>query len=152
MSLGIRTASGHVIFADEADASQLGAYSWYVNKSRGKLYAQARGDGKKVSMHRLLMNPPKGAVVHHINGNGLDNRRENLEVTSQRQNMRYRHGKEPEAVTEGELYFPYGKRALPEIERLKEVIRRMGEIADLCTYDDIKEICSTCRCRRRPDV
>ncbi len=149
MSVGImqiRTVSDHVILADHADGPILSEYSWYVIDCRGKLYAQARGNGKKVSMHRLLMNAPQGFVVHHRNGNGLDNRRENLEVTSQRQNVRYRFGKAPDGPAEP--LPPYGKRAQAEIDRLRDVIRCMGEIADLCTFDDLKEICRGCRCRR----
>lgn len=89
----IETASGHVILADDADAPLLNQYSWFAVKcGPTKLYAHARGHrtGKKVLMHRLLMSPPAGSVVHHRNNDGLDNRRANLEVTSQRQNARYR--------------------------------------------------------------
>lgn len=94
----IETASGHVILADDADAALLNQYGWYVVKAGdGRLYAQARepGTGKRVKMHRLLMAPPKGKVVHHINNNGIDNQRANLEVTTTRQNIRYHfEGKE----------------------------------------------------------
>ena len=94
----IETTSGHVILADDADAALLSQYGWYVvDSGRGRLYAQAhtKKTGKRVSMHRLLMNPPKGLVVHHRNNDGLDNRRANLEVTSHRQNTRYHfEGKE----------------------------------------------------------
>ncbi|KOS03136.1 HNH endonuclease [Paenibacillus polymyxa] len=38
-------------------------------------------------MHRYLTDCPEGLVVDHINGNGLDNRRENLRVCSHLDNM-----------------------------------------------------------------
>lgn len=88
----IETISGHTILADDSDYPLLGEYSWHAcMTARGKLYAHARvrGTKKRISMHRLLMSPPPGLVVHHKNNDGLDNRRCNLQVTTQRVNIRY---------------------------------------------------------------
>lgn len=86
------------VFVDESDRELVSQYSWYaVEAGEGKFYAQARVPlaGKRVSMHRLLMQPPAGFVVHHKNNNGLDNRRSNLEITTVQGNNRYaREGKE----------------------------------------------------------
>ncbi len=45
---------------------------WYASTS----YASSHGE----LMHRLIMGAERGQVVHHRNGDRLDNRRENLEV------------------------------------------------------------------------
>lgn len=37
-------------------------------------------------MHKLIMNTPKGMDTDHRNRNGLDNRRENLRITTRTQN------------------------------------------------------------------
>jgi hypothetical protein len=50
---------------------------WYVDSSgKGDFYAAGWIDGAQVHMHKYLC--PNSAEVKHENGNGLDNRRENL--------------------------------------------------------------------------
>lgn len=94
----IETASGHTILADDEDYDLLFEYThtWWIHNAKRRPYAAARllgsgYPGKRIFMHRLIMKPPPGMVVHHINNDGLDNRRCNLEVTTTRQNLRYHH-------------------------------------------------------------
>ncbi len=42
-------------------------------------------------MHAVIVGTPKGMQTDHINGNGLDNRRENLRVVTHRKNAQNRH-------------------------------------------------------------
>lgn len=52
---------------------------WRVNKDG---YRERRINGKVVTEHRMVMAACLGEVVHHRNGNKLDNRLENLELTT----------------------------------------------------------------------
>jgi len=73
----------------------LAEFRWTLNCGR---YANRRieknGQGKHVSMHRVVLERrlgrpiTSGMVVDHINGDGLDNRRENLREATQAQNLR----------------------------------------------------------------
>lgn len=60
---------------------------WCVTKNHKGLYAQKRTDKGKIYLHRYILNNPKG-IVDHINHNTLDNRKENLRITNNADNLR----------------------------------------------------------------
>ena len=62
--------------------------NWAITKNRNKLYAEKRVNKKNVYLHRYIMNCPKGKYVDHINHNTLDNRKENLRITNNADNLR----------------------------------------------------------------
>ena len=80
---------------DAADYEWLKDYKWHVTRhgACGTVYAGRREGGRLVLMHRQIMNPPKGMVVDHINGNGVDNRRCNLRICTQKQNVHNSRGR-----------------------------------------------------------
>jgi len=79
-----------VALIDDEDWSLVADLQWYAARRHKTFYAVAYvglvdgKPGQKVFMHRLLTNAPKGKEVHHIDGNGLNNVRTNLEVLSRR--------------------------------------------------------------------
>jgi hypothetical protein len=84
---------GLVAIVDERDYNVLRGHSWHALKTRGKFYACTRiypFRGSKTSefvyMHRMITSAQRGFVVDHKNGDGLDNRRENLRVCTQTEN------------------------------------------------------------------
>ena len=95
----IPLTKGKVAIVDAADYEWLSRYKWHVEEpGPGRFYASRATPGHaRIGMHRAIMNPPKGMVVDHINGNGLDNRRCNLRICTPRQNScnrsKHRHTK-----------------------------------------------------------
>ena len=80
---------GQKIIFDAAFRPLLDKFKWAVNKREHTYYARTcvyvSGKTRNIAMHRLLMGL-KAKDVDHINGNGLDNRMENLRWCSQAQN------------------------------------------------------------------
>lgn len=61
------------------------------------------------------MNTPKGMVVDHIDGNGLNNQRENLRVVTYRQNCQNRHTPKT-SIYPGVSWCKYKKRWFASIK------------------------------------
>ncbi|ANC85424.1 hypothetical protein A7E77_00050 [Sphingomonas sp. NIC1] len=76
------------VLVDEDQYEALSCYRWYGLNVKGSLttYARTTIGRRHVYMHRLIMGMPKMGVVDHIDGNGLNNQRENLRLVTQKVN------------------------------------------------------------------
>lgn len=83
----IRLTQGKVAVIDERDLEKISAHRWCAHKKRGKWRAIARTGGATLYMHRLIARPPNGRVVDHVDGDGLNNTRENLRICTGSQNL-----------------------------------------------------------------
>ena len=83
----IKLSQGKVALVDKEDYDFLSQFNWNFNGRYAKMTVNEGGKYKTVLMHSLIMNTPKGKVTDHINGDKLDNRKENLRIVSQKKNM-----------------------------------------------------------------
>lgn len=91
---------GMVTVVDADDAPRLlgmGRGKWSALNSGHGYYAVKGGGG--ALMHRLLLGAEKGQCVDHINGDTLDNRRENLRLCTAAENSR--NARLPKSNTSG---------------------------------------------------
>ena len=80
----ISLTQGQYAIVDDADYNYLNSLgSWHFDRYAKKV---TRKDGV-IYMHRLLLSAKKGSYIDHINGNKLDNRRSNLRICTQQQNV-----------------------------------------------------------------
>jgi hypothetical protein len=83
----IPLGNGFFATVDAADYEMLSQYKWHAHRNGRLMYAFCRKGGKQISMHRMLMRPRRGYVVDHLDHNGLNNRRCNLRVCLQGENV-----------------------------------------------------------------
>jgi hypothetical protein len=78
----IQLSQGLIALVDDERFHEVSRFKWCATKNGKCFYAKRwfRKDGKQVGvyMHRLVSGAAPGVIVDHINGNSLDNRRENL--------------------------------------------------------------------------
>lgn len=91
MSFEIALTRDEVTIVDDDDFERLSQWLWYC---AGEGYAvrnqTIEGKNTLILMHRDIMNAPEGVQVDHINGNKLDNRKENLRLCTIAENSRNR--------------------------------------------------------------
>lgn len=89
----IPLTQGQFAIVDDGDFDFISKSKWrLVNNGGANIYAGRRkvinGKGHSIYMHRqILKDLCAGFDVDHINGNGLDNRKENLRICTRQQNI-----------------------------------------------------------------
>jgi hypothetical protein len=85
----IELTQGQVAIVDDEDYEYLSQWKWQASKNyKEKFYARRNDGNKKVYMHRQIIKVKKDEEIDHINGDTLDNRKENLRACCRRDNSR----------------------------------------------------------------
>lgn len=130
MNLG----NGHNAIVDLEDLPRLSLLRWFTEKGHGTYYARRSGGRKgsprkKTYMHQCVMGePPAGKEIDHINGNGLDNRKENLRFCSRRQNLQAARKSKKNASSryKGVIWEKGAKKWRARISRLDGTLKHLG--------------------------
>ena len=98
LTIESKTHGTHHVLLDDEDYDRVVAEGkWHIHKDphRGVFYVKRNtyenGKQRAIHLHRFIMDAPKGKVVDHINGDGRDNRKENLRICTNAENTRNRH-------------------------------------------------------------
>ena len=96
----ILLTQGKIARVDSWKFDELNKFSWQAIKSEKLWYASTtlklpNGELYRCSMHWAVLKfkPPKGMVIDHIDGDGLNNQEYNLRLVTARQNTQNKHNK-----------------------------------------------------------
>ena len=85
----MRYGTKHIVI-DLEDAEKCKNYKWFLSFDEILNSFYVKTSKYPYSLHRVIMDCPKGFVVDHINHNTLDNRKENLRICTHAENMKNR--------------------------------------------------------------
>ena len=77
----------HVLLDDEDYDRVVAEGKWHIHKAPRREVFYVRS-GKSILLHRFIMDAPRGKMVDHANGDGRDNRKENLRICTRAENNR----------------------------------------------------------------
>lgn len=77
------------VFIDDEDYNLISMFNWIITKAGYVFTATTRKTRESLYLHRVIMGCIKGdgKTVDHINGDKLDNRRNNLRFCTQKENI-----------------------------------------------------------------
>lgn len=91
----IPLTQGKFAIVDDADYEYLMQWKWYAVKDKNTYYAMrnqrisesgTRARRTTILMHRAIMKVQTGLQIDHINHNGLDNRKANMRICTNKEN------------------------------------------------------------------
>ena len=121
------------LIIDEEDYEKVNQFKWYLldsNKNGTTFYAISSINGKTVLLHKFLVGPG----IDHVNGNGLDCRKENLRPANRQQQAMNRRFKKNKTGHMG-VYFTN----LSKIKPYQASIRLNGKNRSLGYYSTPEE-------------
>lgn len=105
---------------DDSYCQEYDKYKWYVSKAKSKRYVKRQSRTKPrygIWLHREVFNTRK--LLDHIDGNGLNNRKENLRIASPKENSRNKLKTHGISKYKGVIFKKDRKRNKPWFAKIK---------------------------------
>jgi hypothetical protein len=115
-----------VALVDAADAALADEYSWRRGGTGNRYAASFIRDGDSVQtlyLHRLIVGAGHGEIVDHVDGDPLNNRRENLRLVSRSENGANRRETQNQAGFRNVVFSPKRRRYQARVSKQGGVFR-----------------------------
>lgn len=90
-AIALPLSGGYHTLIDAEDYERVSQFKWSVARPGwGGFYGVRVDQGRRVYLHRYILDARPGQTVDHISGDGLDNRKANLRLCSATENARNR--------------------------------------------------------------
>ena len=83
----IKLSRNKFAIIDDCDFDTINSLKWYCTNAG---YAVHDNPERTILMHRIILDAPEGLEVDHIDGNPLNNQRNNLRLATHQENIRHR--------------------------------------------------------------
>lgn len=100
---------GRFALVDDGDYERLSARKWCCTADLYAVTSDLENKGKKLRMHRVVLDAPAGVDVDHIDGDRLNNTRENLRLCDDFTNQANRKSAGGRSRFKGVQLHPGGK-------------------------------------------
>mgnify|MGYP001604006363 CR=1 FL=1 len=106
----IELTQGKKALISLSDRDKVNSRSWHVAIRKNRSRAETAINGRVVDLGRFILSAPKHLHVDHINGDALDNRRENIRLCTVSQNNANRFFKLGKSKYKGVSKHPLSKK------------------------------------------
>lgn len=84
----VKLNRGKVALVDEEDFDTISSVNWNAHPEKHRWYATGKINDRAVKMHRMILGVTDSSViVDHIDGDGLNNRKSNLRIATNSENL-----------------------------------------------------------------
>lgn len=84
----VKLTKGFEAIVSDEDFEIISRFNWYADVNQWTVYAKNDLIQGRPRMHTFIMKPEQGFITHHMDNNGLNNQRTNLENITQAEHAR----------------------------------------------------------------